>query len=294
MTKMIGYIRNARSTGGGALPRPAPDLVARAPSDFADLDAALENMAAMGVQTLIIDGGDGTVREVISRTPKIWGPAQPNFAIVAHGNTNLIARSAGALPADRAVDLARSGPIRKTTLPLLRIDRTGLPTIRGFIMGAGAYGTVTRIAQEDIAARHGAQVAITLIKLIFSKALRAGDTFAVAHDNAAGVEEARMLFGMTSLPGKLIFGMAPFWNGGAGPIRWLDIRADPPAPLLAAPFVAYGAPMGWMRRAYRSGTSHVVEMTLSTDFVVDGERFSLGPDGHVVVTANETATFLAA
>lgn len=293
MTEKIGYIRNTRSTGGGPAPASDADLVVRAPRDFDQLEATLHEMKQIGVGTLIIDGGDGTIRETLSRALDIWPADQLTCAIVASGNTNLIARSAGALPKDDPVGAIRRGGLRQTKIPLMKIERADHPLVRGFIMGVGAYETATRIAQEEIASRHGAQVALTILKLIFSRALRAGQPVKVSHDDAPPQEEARMLIGLSSLPGKLIFGLAPFWNTGQGPIRWLDIAANPPALLFATPFLALGRPMGWMRRAYRSGSSHVVELTLTGDLVVDGERFASNPEGKVRVTAAETVTFLA-
>ena len=292
MTMKIGYIRNARSTGGGAPPASDADLLVRAPTDFAELDASLAEMHAAGANILIIDGGDGTIREVLSRAQDIWAGDAPQYAIVASGNTNLIARKTGALPSDDPVGAIRSGAMRFTSISIMKVERLDEPPIRGFIMGAGAYATATRIAQEEIASRHGLQVAMTILKLVFSRSLRAGERFSVRHDDLQAVDEARMLIGLSTLPGKLIFGLEPFWNTGAGPIRWLDIAANPPALLLATPFVAFGAPRRWMRRAYRSGSSQMVEMTLNSDLVVDGERFAPGTDGKVRVTAAETATFL--
>lgn len=293
MTEKIGYIRNARSTGGGSAPEPGADLVIRAPESFDALDAALLDMKQSGVTTLIIDGGDGTIREVLSRALDIWRPGAFRCAIVASGNTNLIARNTGALPSRDPVGAVRQGALRPKRIPVLKIERTDCPPLRGFIMGAGAYEKATRIAQEEIASRHGAQVALTVLKLVFSRKLRAGDTIVIAHDGDRPTREARMLIGLTSLPGALIFGLTPFWNTKEGPIRWLDIAAHPPALLLAAPFVALGRPMGWMRRAYRSGSSQAVEMSLSSDLVIDGECFAPGPDGKARITAAETVTFLS-
>jgi hypothetical protein len=292
MAAKIGYIRNARSTGGGSAPPASTDLLVYAPSNFDELETALHEMQRAGVETLIIDGGDGTIREVLSRSHDIWPANGLTYAIVANGNTNLIARSAGALPQDDPVSAIQRGGLLETRIPMLKIDRKGHPSLRGFIMGAGAYETATRIAQEEIASRHGLQVVLTILKLIFSRGLRNGDVFTVSHDGTAAVTEARMLIGLSSLPGKLIFGLEPFWNTDAGPIRWLDIAANPPALLLSAPFVALGKPRRWMRQRYRSGSSQMVELTLSNDLVIDGERFAPGSDGRVCVTAAETVTFL--
>ena len=265
-------------------------MIARAPEDFAGLDAALAEIRAAGADRLIIDGGDGTVREVLSRAPEIWGDAPLAYAIVANGNTNLIARSAGALTGDPVAALERSTPL---TLNMLTFDRQGERPIRGFIFGAGAYEMATRIAQKEMESRHALQVALVILRLVFGRRLRDGARFGLGRDNGEVVEAQRMLFGATTLPGRLILGCEPFWDQSGAPIRWLEIDANPPAPLIAAPFVAYGRPMGWMRKAYRSGSSQSVELRLDDGFVVDGERFQPGADGIVRVTAEETATFLA-
>ena len=71
MAAKIGYIRNARSTGGGSAPPASTDLLVYAPSNFDELETALHEMQRAGVETLIIDGGDGTIREVLSRSHDI-------------------------------------------------------------------------------------------------------------------------------------------------------------------------------------------------------------------------------
>ena len=281
---LIGHIRNARATSADAA-APSDAALFRAPEDFAELDAALADMQAAGVDRLVIEGGDGTVREVLSRAPEIWAGRPPEICILPRGNTNLIARKTGGV-----ASAAEATSAEKTTvLPMLKVERAGERPLRGFIMGAGAYETATRIAQEEIAARHGPQVLLAVLRLLTSRALRAGAPIGVGDAPPA----PRMLFALTTLPGSLIFGCEPFWGGAGGPIRWLDIDAHPPLLLLSAPFVALGAPQRWMRRAYRSGDAEAIELRLGGDFVLEGERFSPGPDGLLRISAAETATFLA-
>ena len=281
----IGHIRNPRATRS----RPAEigsDVLSCEPESFGALEDALSEMAEAGVERLVIEGGDGTIREVISRAPEIW-ETPPAYAIIRSGNTNLVARTAGDIPAPEAATKARL----TTTLPMLKVERLGEPPLRGFIMGVGAYERATRMAQQEMASKHGLQVVLAVLRAVRDPAFRDCGEIGLTLDGDETTHK-RMLVGLSTLPGKLIYGMEPFWNGGNGPIRWLDIAASPPRLFSALPFVAFGRPRSWMAGAYRSGSSHVVEIHCKDGFVLEGERFASGPDGRIRVTAAETATFL--
>ncbi|MEM7268034.1 MAG: diacylglycerol kinase family protein [Pseudomonadota bacterium] len=282
----IGHIRNPRATRS----RPssaAGEVISRAPDSFGALEDALSEMAEAGVERLVIDGGDGTIREVISRAPEIW-ETPPAYAIIRSGNTNLIARSVGA---SRDV-AAATAAARATELRMLKVEREGEPPLRGFIMGVGAYERATRMAQQEMASKHGLQVVLTVLRAARDPALRDSGEIGLSLDGAAS-DERRMLVGLSTLPGKLIYCMEPFWGEAGGPIRWLDIAANPPRLGRALPFVAFGRPRRWMAEAYRSGSSQVVEIRSPNGFVLEGERFASGPEGRIRVTAAETATFLS-
>ncbi|MEM7544842.1 MAG: diacylglycerol kinase family protein [Pseudomonadota bacterium] len=257
----------------------------------------LAEMAAQGVQIIIIDGGDGTVREVISRAPSIWAAAgwpPPRYAIIAHGNTNLIARSAGKLrPRDIDELICDPRRFRETQLRVMLVDRPGEPPMMGFIMGVGAYEVATRLAQRDIAARHGLQVILAILKLLRSPELHRPNRMGFGIDGGDDMAEDRMLVGISTLPGALLYRLQPFWGNGKGPLRWLDIRARPRRLWFAVPFIAFGRPLRWMRDDYRSGRAHRIRLNLTSPFVMDGEVFDSGTDGTVSISAEETATFLS-
>ena len=174
MAGLNGHIVNRAATGGDRRVEAAPGVILRAPESFSQLDECLTEMRAEGVETLVIDGGDGTVREVVSRAPDIWGDAPVRYAIVPNGNTNLIARHAGSVATDRIAAFSESSEkARETCLFVLKVERAGERTLRGFIVGAGAYETATRFAQKEIGARHGRQVVETVMKVLRSAELRA-------------------------------------------------------------------------------------------------------------------------
>lgn len=305
---LVGHIRNRRATrakrGGD---RPDAGVLRREPETLAALETALREMAAAGVRRLAVEGGDGTVRETLTMAFDIWPEGgAPDFAIVAAGNTNLIARSAGRIDRAAIAGLAAASgdALRRIALPVLKVERRGERTLRGFIMGAGAYETATRIAQEEIAARHGPQVMLAVLRLLRNPALRrpreigfgvdgdGGDSGDGGDGGGGGAPIARVLVGLTSLPGPLIYGLEPFWGGGSGPIRWLDVRGGAPRLALAAPFVAFGRPRRWMREHYFSGRAETVTLDPGGPFVLDGEAFDPGAARDVGIDARETAVFL--
>ncbi len=297
MSPTVGHIRNPIATRNRNRAAPViAGVMLAAPEGLAALAQDLRAMAETGVEIIVIDGGDGTVREVLSRAPAIWadaGKTAPRYAIIASGNTNLIARKVGAIvDADMVRLAADAAGFRETTVPLLQIDRTGQPPLTGFIMGAGAYETATRMAQEQLAARHGLQVVIAVLRLIFGPALRTPTRIGFGAD-APPVIAMRTLIGVTTLPGALIYGLNPFWTGGTGPLRWLDIAAPAPRLLRAVARILLHRPAPWMAGNYRCGTADRITLRLETPFVVDGESFAPGPDGMVHLSAETGATFLA-
>lgn len=290
MTGLTGHIVNRAATGGDRRVEAAPGVILRAPESFSALDDCLAEMRAEGVDRLVIDGGDGTVREVLSRAPEIWVGAPLSYAIVPNGNTNLIARHAGRIEADAVSQLTGA---KAKSLNLMKVERAGERALRGFILGAGAYEKATRFAQKKVEARHGRQVVETVMTLLRSEELRAPTAIGLGLDGIEPAMEPRLLAAMTTFADPLILGLNPFRTREAGPLRYLDVAANPPHLLLAAGFLAAGRPRKWMRDHYRVGAAGHATLKLDTNFVMDGEAFSPGPDGRLRITAAETATFLS-
>lgn len=303
----LALLRNPASTGN--LGRPPPELPPGAmmaeTAGPQDCGAALAELAASRPDLLIIDGGDGTVRDAISALPSVFAGDWPALGVLARGNTNLVARRLGGLrPADLS-QLASMGTAelaaRLSPAPVLHLDIGGAAH-RGFIAGWGAYATATRIGRDEIAARHGAQIARAVLAtarraLIGAEAARlrqgvAAGFRAEGHDEISG---RRFLGTVTTLPGRLIGPLAPFRKRGAGPLRWLDILAPPRRLALAAPLVALGHPTRAMQETYRSGRTTRLDLTLAPDaggIVLDGEEIANEGGLSATMTANEIARWL--
>jgi hypothetical protein len=259
--------------------------------DCRSLDALTGDLAAAhsaGTQVILIDGGDGTVREVLSRVPEIWGAALPRVGILPRGNTNLIAREVGGLrSANAVVDVHYPAGEHRT--------------LRGFILGWGAYATGTRIARQEIAARGPGQAALAVVSTLRRallgagrRALRRGVATRISIDGVPAKDSARFMGLATTLKQRLVAGMNPFWGEGPGPIRWLDIHAPGHRLALAAPLLALGRPRRWMTRAgYASGRAARIELTLDTPFIMDGEAFPPAKSGPMILSAREEIAFIS-
>jgi len=299
--------RNLRSASGAPDPVPAEVRLIDC-STLDELSGGLAGAHSAGAGVILIDGGDGTVREVLSRLPEIWGAALPRVGILPRGNTNLIAREVGGLAGPGAVAevlrrLEAGPPLALRRRALLRLDYPAgeHPTLRGFILGWGAYVAGTRIAREEIAARGPGQVALAVLTTLRRamigaerRVLRRGVATGLSIDGAPSAGRKRLVGLATTLQGPLVAGMNPFWGDGPGPIRWLDVPAPGHRLALAAPFLARGRPRRWMTRAgYASGRAARIELSLDTPFVMDGEAFPPATGGPMTLTAREQIAFIS-
>ena len=308
--RRIGLITNPRSRalreGRFALAEAADGLPRAAPSTPAELRAALADFAGQGVDLLAVQGGDGTLREVLSALPQAFGERPPAIALLATGKTNLAARVVGSPgPGEGGLAALRraaaSGTLRQRQLPVLEVARPGLDEapMRGLLFGAGAFTAAKTMADEGL---HGRGIhdrlavflalAGTVLRSIIQRehALRAGAPMAVSVDGRPAPEGRRFLVLATPLD-RLMLGLWPFSDEGAGPLHWLDVAA-PPRRLAAALWAARrGRPRPWMPAAgYASGRAGRLALHLDTPFVLDGEVFEPGPKG-LVLTAPATVTF---
>jgi hypothetical protein len=310
----VALVRNPNSTRnlrlasrGGLYPVPAAvQLIDSTTLD--DLSEKLRAAHSAGTGVILIDGGDGTVREVLSRLPDIWGAALPRVGILPRGNTNLIAREVGGLASTNAVAdvlnrLENGPPLSVQRRALLRLDYPAgeHPTLRGFMLGWGAYAVGTRISREEIAARGPGLVALTVLSMLHRvligterASLRRGVATGLVIDGETQAAKARLLGLTTTLQRPLTAGLNPFWGEGAGPIRWLDVQAPGHRLALAVTFLARGRPRPWMLRSgYASGRAARIELSLDTPFVMDGEMFPPGEAGPLTLSAHEEIVFIS-
>ena len=308
---LVGIIRNPRShRNKGHAPELADcsNILTETPRSREALRENLQDFAQRGIDYLVIDGGDGTVRDVLTCGADIFGETWPELIVLPKGKTNALAVDLGlpnhwslaeALIAARSGDIVQRRPMRITPA-----DQSGCAL--GFFLGAGAYTLGTEMGQE--AHRRGAYnsfavgliVAWCVLQALLGRAgnrWRAGTRMRV-RDRASGRELPRpgpgapgeRFLAAISTFDKLPLGLRLFGrNPPSGmkitlvdaPVRWL---------LLSAPLFLLGWLPRFMQRAGLNTRSvGPLEFELDGGFVLDGEVF---PAGHYMLEEGPQITFV--
>lgn len=288
-----------------------PDLLRAEPATSDELLHTLKDFARREVGLLVIDGGDGTVREVLSALPRAYGDAPPALAVLASGTTNLIAADVGAGRADPSTiamlgQIARSGfraasVQRRTPIEISWPDGSR-PSLSGMFVGAAAFTRATDVSHRLVRqgrVDEGAGVAVTLLSSMAQtlagperERWLQGEPMSIGRDRGEPDERPRFLMLATTLH-KLMLGIWPFWGEGEGALRFLDVAGSPRRLASALPAVLRGRPRKWMAaEGYHSGRASVLDLTLTRPFVVDGEQFDPGPSGHVRLRAGQSIDFI--
>jgi len=309
-----GLIRNPRSRrnrrSGARSGDSVGDILVAEPDTVEALTEVLRDFAKREVGLVIVDGGDGTVREVLTALPGAYGEFLPRLAVLASGTTNLIAADVGAGRSDPSTiqmlaTISRAaGPVqRRSTLAVSWPDGSHR-TVHGMFVGAAAFTRATEISVHLV--RQGrieesAGVAATLMSAIaqtFAGPARErwlkGDPMSVTLAGRPTETAPRFILLATTLH-KLVLGIWPFWSdeNASGPVRYLDVLAPPRRLVAALPAVMRGRSQAWMGPAgYRSGTAASLDLALSEPFVIDGEVFHPGPGGTVRLSAGPELEFL--
>ena len=286
-----GLIHNPRSRRNRAAAQPPGALngiLVESPHDRAELDQALAYFAQARVELLIIDGGDGTVREVLTRAPAHFGTGLPTLAVLPSGKTNALAFDLGAprrWTLEAALQSAGAGRLAyRRPLEVLR-DGSDTPLVRGFIFGAGAFVKGVDLAQRahKLGAFEGLAVGLTMgaasIQTLFGgprSGWRSGDPMQLRFDDAEPKETAIALL-LASTLNRLPLGVQPFGRKHHGGMRALAVDAPPKrlhaalVPLLTGRDAPWLEPAGYLRREIEE-----MQVRLDASFVLDGETFAGG------------------
>lgn len=288
----------------------APEIVHVATDASAELDDVLADFAARGLDLLLINGGDGTVQNLLTRlfekhafrTPPLLGILPRGTANTTASDVGLRGKTAAAL--SRVIAASRVGSLADHVVqrPILRIENLAseMPQ-RGMMFGAGAIPDAIELCNRAVYGRGlkgdfgmGVALAAILLGSLVGRGngvLRPHD-IGVTLDGGSENRTDRLLVLATTLH-RLILGSTPFWNYDAQPIRYTSI-AYPPAHLFRA---ALKVLYGWRRRTlcpevYDSQGARRIALRLDAPFTIDGETFHPLPDQPVVITAAELARFV--
>ncbi|NVE95303.1 diacylglycerol/lipid kinase family protein [Altererythrobacter lutimaris] len=287
----------------------SPHIFVGQPGNRDQLPEALADFAARKIDLLIINGGDGTVRDVLTNGQAIFGDNWPTIAVLPKGKTNALTVDLDA-PSDwsiqAAIDAFRQG--RRIVRTPMAIQPKGDPDARvlGFILGAGAFTLGTQAGQSahKLGAFNSLAVGVTtawgVLQAVFGSRenpWRRGATMDVkltpggaplAHSGQGDPTRRQLLFASTLE--RMPAGIKPFGHLQKGlKLAVLDQITRRTTALL--PFIA----MGWSPKNLRERGIHRVatsgfEMELDEAFILDGEAF---PPGRYEVLTGPELSFVA-
>lgn len=309
---LVGIVRNPRShRNKGVAPEMAEcsNILTETPRTREDLHDVLAEFARRGIDYLVVDGGDGTVRDVLSCGADIFGDDWPSFIVLPKGKTNALAVDLG-LPNHWSLAEALNAAHKGYTLtrrPLSVSPRDGSGrVVQGFILGTGVFSLATEAGQE--AHRRGAfnsfAVGLTILWAICQSLFgRAGNAWRQGTRTrivdrltgrplpriGRGNPDERYLTVATTFE-RFPLGARPFGRNVAPglklavidwPVRWIV------ALLPAILFGFYGKFLE--RRGARRFHASELDLDLGGSFILDGEAF---PAGRYVLEEGPLLTFV--
>ena len=308
---LVGVIRNPRSHRNTGTP---PEWTGRAtllletPAKRSELQAILERFAERRVDYIVVDGGDGTVRDVLTCGAGIFGETWPPLIVLPNGKTNALAVDLG-LPvawslAD-ALEATQSGGIEQRR-PLVVSQRDNADArVQGFVFGAGAFAAAVSLGQR--AHQRGAYNALGVFVTAIWGLLQAlfggernqwrrgtpmrlfdGEGRELPHSGIGRADERYLLFASTL--GRFPARIHPF-GALEGALRLAVIDNSRFGLSVRTPIVFRGVVSEALRRrGYHVHSSETVRLDIGDRFILDGEAFpagryqlSLGPKLRFVV-----------
>ena len=302
-TMLVGVIANGRShrnLKNGMRLDHWPDVLYAAPETFEGLEDTLRDYAARGIGLLVVNGGDGTLRDVMSAAARVFDRLPP-MAIIPSGKTNALALDLG-IPEDwtvrDAIAAAQAGRfVRRAPVEILR-DDAPTPAARGFLLGMGGFVRATELAQSThrAGAFNGIAVALSLgwsiAQTAFGRAgnaWRRGTTIRMQADDAPAATRQLYLLLASTLE-RMPLGLKPFGRQRAG-LKMLTIDAPPRhlfrmlKPILAGTDGSAAVAAGFARSDPRT-----VRVQADGGFILDGEHY---PGGDLTIRAGEPIRFAA-
>lgn len=297
----IGIVRNPRSHRNKANPRTLVEterMLVAVPASRTELAGTLARFAQQQVELIVVDGGDGTVRDVLTRGDAVFGTAWPRLMVLPKGKTNALALDLGMpgkMTLKQALDAIPGARIeRRRALRIEPLDGSR-PAFYGFIMGTGVFNVAIEAAQvtHRFGAFQGLAVGLTVAAGMTMALLgigrgpwralsptriadSAGDELPRSRHGRAGERWAVGFSTLSAFP----LGMKPFAGTGqapSAPIACLAVDAPLRRVIATAPAILAGA--GGARYAalgVHRGAAPAYDIELGGRFILDGELFPPG------------------
>ncbi|WP_086737834.1 diacylglycerol/lipid kinase family protein [Erythrobacter colymbi] len=265
------------------------------PRARAQLPEALAEFAAKGIDLLVINGGDGTVRDVLTCGQAIFGDDWPAVAVLPKGKTNALTVDLG-VPEDwglqDAIDALDHGSrVYRRPMAVSAVDEPG-KRVAGFILGAGAFTKATQAGQSahKLGAFDSMVVAVTgmwaLLQSLFATRnnpwrkgarMRIGlgtSDAPMAHSGNGDPEMRQLLFASTLE--KLPAGIKPFGALRSG-LKLVAVDQISRRTTALVPLVLTGKLRNGLRqRGIHQLAATQFSLSIDDQFILDGEAFPAG------------------
>ena len=308
----VGVIYNPRShrnRGQDLDANPAPQVYVAQPGERHQLPAALQRFKDRQIDLLVINGGDGTVRDVLTSGLGVFGDEWPAVAVLPKGKTNALTVDLDApkeWSLQGAIDAFIKGRrIKRRPLKIARADGGG-DAMLGFILGAGAFAVGIDKGQD--AHRFGAfnslAVGVTAAwgigTAIFGSRqsewrrgakmdLLLGPDRAPLDRSEGGDPEFRQLLLASTLE-RFPMGIKPFGPHREG-LKLAVLDQPTRRTILRLPWILAGNQLKDMgQRGFHQLQTPSFEVDLGEKFILDGEAY---PAGRYLVEGGPEITFVA-
>ena len=295
----VGVIYNPRShrnRGQDLDSNPAPHVFISQPGDRSQLSEALERFVERGIDLLVINGGDGTVRDVLTAGGGVFGDKWPVIAVLPKGKTNALTVDLGA-PKDWSLQGAidaylAGGRMARSPLIVEPIGATGGKSHLGFILGAGVFTMAISAGQDAhrLGAFNGLAVGVTtvwsMLQSLFggrTNKWRRGlvmdlqldeDRKALPHSGLGETDRRVVLFASTLE--KFPAGIQPFGDV-QGDLKMVVLDQIKRRSLLRLPLNMMGKDMSNLaQRGIHQVAADSFTMALDDEFILDGEAYPAG------------------
>ena len=294
---LVGLIRNGRShrNGGASGSKEAPaGVILATPHRRSELPQILADFASKRVDYIAIDGGDGTVRDVLTCGAGVFGDCWPMIIVLPSGKTNALALDLG-LPSEwtleQALEAVERGKLaRRQPLVIAQRDNP-CAQVRGFVLGGGVFNQVVSLGQKShkLGAFNSAVIGLTAVwsvaQAIFGftnnqwrrgtrMEIRRSDGEALPHNGGAPADERYLLLASTlqTFPA----GLDPF-REVEEPMQVAVLDNSRRSLLFRLPAIFRGTTGAATRgRGYHVFGDSAVDLDIADAFILDGEAFPAG------------------
>lgn len=276
-----------------------------------EVTVALADCADHGVDLVAVNGGDGTIQAVLTallhRQPF---SRMPLLALLRAGTDSVIPGDVG-LRGSREEGLRRL--LRWSRKRDGKVDIVGRTIMRvkpapdqepryGMILGAALVYQATEYCHRRIHSlglRGGLAPGLALARFVL----------AVLTKNPKYVSPVAITIGLDQIPPQqndflvvvistlkhLFLGIDPFWGAETGPLRFTALAARPKHLMRALPALIRGRTHRYAtpQNGYYSNNVNKIELTMNTQFTLDGQIYTPDPRlGPVVVEDGGQVSFL--